>query len=478
MKTITLLLLLIPLLLSAKQLEVCIDCEYNSLSSASSVAIPGDTIFIIGTVISGDNVSELKGKPNNWIHIIGKDNATFDGGNTALQLSDCEYLYISNITFEKQRLNGVNIDDAGTYDSPTHHIKITNCTFRDMEGTGNNDLLKLSGFEDFEIMNCIFLNGSKGGSGIDMVGCHNGLIVNNYFENMGSNCIQAKGGTRDIEITRNIFINGGNRAVNIGGSTGLSYFRPQDSKTESQDISIYANIFVGGECAVAFVGTVNSHVYNNTIVGSRKWIFRILQETVDPDRFLLCGDNSFYNNVVQFDDSLSMTVNIGPNTRPESFLFYNNLWYKENNQSWNHNLPFDDINSIVGINPELSEKYGHDIYPRNSIVVEGKGKELSKPTYDYDSVEYATPPTIGAFEVNPISSIKRNKESDNMILRDGLLYIHDFEFNKYKIYNYSGILLGESETNNNSIKLDQINEKYLILLLESGRTRKVLILRK
>ena len=478
MKTIALLLTLIPILISARQIEVCSECEYKSLSKASQIVVPGDTILIKSTLTQGDQVAELKGIPNNWICIIGKDNATYSGGNTALQLSDCEYLYISNITFEKQVLNGVNIDDAGTFDSPTHHIKLDNCTFRDMAGTGNNDLLKLSGFEDFEITDCTFLNGSPGGSGIDMVGCHKGLIANNYFENMGSNCIQAKGGTRDIQITRNMLINGGNRAVNIGGSTGLAFFRPQDSKTESQDMSVYANIFVGGECAVAFVGTVNSQVYNNTIVGSRKWVFRILQETVDPERFLSCGDNSFYNNAVQFDDSLSMTVNIGTNTRPETFKFYNNLWYKEKGRPWNHNLPAKDSNSFTGSSPELSEKYGYDIYPLKSLVMAGRGKGLSQPTYDYDSVLYANPPTMGAFEVNPASSVLFSNAAENVIIRDGILYISDYEFDKYRIYNYSGSLLDESEINGKYINFTQIKENFLILVLESDDRRKVMIVRK
>lgn len=478
MNTIALLIFLLPLLISARQLEVCSECEYKSLSSASQIASPGDTILIKGTLTKGDKISNLKGTPNNWIYIIGVDNATYSGGNTALQLSDCEYLYILNMTIEGQKLNGMNIDDAGTYDSPTHHIKIDNCTFRDMTGTGNNDLLKLSGFEDFEITNCTFLNGSPGGSGIDMVGCHNGLIANNYFEDMGSNCIQAKGGTRDIHITRNMFINGGNRAINIGGSTGLAYFRPQDAKTESQDMSVYANIFVGGECAVAFVGTVNSQVYNNTIVGSRKWVFRILQETVDPDRFLSCGDNSFYNNLVQFDDSLSMTVNIGSNTRPETFKFYNNLWYKEKDQPWNHNLPAKDSNSFTEYNPKLSEKYGYDIYPIKSFVMAGRGKELSQPTYDYDSVLYANPPTIGAFEVNPSTSVLFSNAAENVILRNGILYVSDNEYDNYRIYNYSGSILYESKINGNTINLTQIKENYLILVLESDKARKVMIVRK
>ncbi|MBK8241845.1 MAG: hypothetical protein IPK88_00320 [Saprospiraceae bacterium] len=48
------------------------------------------------------------------------------------------------------------------------------------------------------------LNGSLGssGSGIDMVGCHNGRINKCTFENMGANSIQMKGGSQYIRIEK------------------------------------------------------------------------------------------------------------------------------------------------------------------------------------------------------------------------------------------------------------------------------------
>ncbi len=478
MKILTLIILALPSILFSNQVTVCIDCEYKSLESVVNDVVPGDTILISGTLTNGDRVVNLKGTPSNWIYIKGKDNAKYSGGNTGIQFSDCEYLYISDLTIEGQLLNGMNIDDAGTFDTPTHHIRIENCTFRDIAATGNNDLLKLSGFDDFEITNCKFLNGSPGGSGVDMVGCHNGLIANNYFENMGSNCIQAKGGTSSIDITRNMFINGGNRAVNIGGSTGLEYFRPQDADTESENITVYSNIFVGGQCAVAFVGTVNSHVYNNTVIGSRKWVFRILQETVDAERFLSCGDNSFFNNAVLLDETLSMTVNIGPNTRPESFEFSNNLWYDINGNTWNHNLPSIERNSILETNPDLTDKYGHDIYPTKSSTLVGNGKTLPGVTLDYDSITFVNPPTIGAFEVNTNTSAHFDYNVENIVIRDNVLHLSNKEYIKYRVYNYSGLLLLESNIKDDNINLSSLRENYLFLVLESKNKRKLMLVRK
>lgn len=478
MKKLALIIYLLPIFIFSKQFDVCVSCDYKSLESVAKMVSPGDTIIVSGTLTKGEQLVNLKGSYENWIYIIGKNGAKFEGGNTAIQFSDCEYIQISDLIIEGQLLNGMNIDDAGSYDTPTHNIKITNCTFRNMKGVGNNDLLKLSGFENFEITNCTFLNGSPAGSGIDMVGCHNGLIAGNHFENLGSNSIQAKGGTRDIRITRNIFVDGGNRAVNIGGSTGLAYFRPQDSKTESQDMYVYSNIFVGGECAVAYVGTVNSHVFNNTIIGSRKWVFRILQETVDEDRFLSCGDNSFNNNIVLLDNNLSNTVNIGPNTRPESFEFESNLWYHINNLTWNHNLPVKEKNGIMGQNPNLEIKYGYEVYPSQNSPAVNKGKHLNELTLDFESIPFATEPTIGAFEVNPISSISNADITENIILEGSKILINDKRYERVKIYNYSGKLLWESEINSDEICLNNIKENHYIAVLESEKTKKVLLIRR
>ena len=84
----------------------------------------------------------------------------------------------------------------------------------------------MSGVDFFEIRNCTFLNGAAGGSGIDMVGCHEGLIKSNRFEKQGSNSIQAKGCSKNIRIENNFFRNGGQRTLNLGGSTNLMLFRP------------------------------------------------------------------------------------------------------------------------------------------------------------------------------------------------------------------------------------------------------------
>jgi hypothetical protein len=394
-------------ILPAATLHVGANNPYPSLSAAVAVVQAGDTIEIhAGTYPGGIFFPNLKGTAAQWITIRGAAGETvvFAGGNNAIQLSDPAYLHFKNLIFQQQTGNGFNTDDGGTYNSPAHHILFENCTFRDMAVSGNNDLLKLSGLDDFEVRNCTFLNGAGSGSGIDMVGCHRGLIRGNYFENMGSNAIQAKGGTEYIRIEGNFFKNCGQRTLNLGGSTGLQFFRPDTAHFEAANLQVYSNIIIGSVAAVAYVGSVNVEVVNNTIYLPQNWVLRILQETVDPDRFLECGDNSFHNNIVVRNAGLSTETNIGPNTRPQTFSFSNNLWQHLDNPNWNGpSIPVAESNGIINQDPLLNNPASGDCHiPANSPAV-GAGLQLLEPVLDFYGQDFAVPRSIGAAEGMPVS---------------------------------------------------------------------------
>ena len=269
----------------SRTLDVGTGRQYTRLQQAAAQAQPGDTILLhAGVYTGGDAFSNLAGTDKDWIVVraISKGDVIFRGSSQAFQISDGAYIRFEDIVFEQQTGNGVNIDDAGSFDTPTHHIVFSNCEWRSMNATGNNDELKLSGLDDFVIQHCRFANGSDGGSLVDMVGCHRGVFTQCVFENGGSNCIQAKGGTSDILIERNTFLNGGQRALNIGGSTGLQFFRPQGVNYEAKNIEVYSNIFVGSTAPIAFVGAVESKVINNTIIRPTRWAISMRASSSRP----------------------------------------------------------------------------------------------------------------------------------------------------------------------------------------------------
>jgi hypothetical protein len=390
-------------------LEVGSGYPYATLEAAASEAVPGDTILIHeGTYPGGVFVGNLQGLPGAWIHIRAAEGETviYEGGTNAWQFTDAAYLHINGFIFQHQSGNGLNFDDGGSYVTPAHHIVFEDCVFRDMNASGNNDMLKLSGVDSFVVRQCTFLNGSAGGSGIDMVGCHDSDIYENHFENQGSNSIQAKGGSSNIRIERNYFKNGGLRTLNLGGSTGLQFFRPLDAPYEAANLKVYSNIFIGTDAPVAYVGTINTEVINNTIYLPTKWVLRILQETVDPDRFPPCGYNTFSNNIIYIDDRVSVECNIGPNTAPETFTFSNNLWFHSTQPNWpGPDLPASESNAIIGQDPLFVNASQEDFHIEAESQAVGNGLTVNDPVLDFESLPFLQPRSIGAFEGGMTTSI-------------------------------------------------------------------------
>jgi hypothetical protein len=203
---------------------------------------------------------------------------------------------------------------------------------RDIGSDANHDGLKLSGLDDFAIEDCTVERWGKRGSAIDMVGCHNGSLSGCTIREgdaMNANGVQMKGGSRDISLRQCRFENAGGRAVNIGGSTGLPYFRPKPQGYEAKDITVEDCTFLGSMAPIAFVGVDGALVHHNTFYRPTRWLLRILQENQD-EKFTPCRNGRFENNIVAFRvGEVATAVNIGAGTSPETFEFAGNHWYCE-----------------------------------------------------------------------------------------------------------------------------------------------------
>jgi hypothetical protein len=328
-----------------------------------------------------------------------------------MHLSRVRYLIVENLEVSGARSNGINCDDGGDYAhaDATRHVVFRNLFIHDIGTGGNQDGLKLSGVDDYFVLDCQFARTSAGGSGIDHVGCHGGIIARCVFTDIGSNAVQCKGGSENIEVRWNRFRNGGERAVNIGGSTGFQFFRPplsQDApNVEARNIRVVANLFQGSDAPVAFVGAVDSLVANNTFVDPRRWVFRILQETVSGRgyEFRPCGENRFINNLVSFDRSrIRADVNIGSNTDPASFRFAHNLWYAAGQPGRSRpTLPSEEVDGVYGSDPMFRNASEGDFSVAPNSPAVRKGRSLPAVRADLLQHCYAAPPTIGAWEADP-----------------------------------------------------------------------------
>jgi hypothetical protein len=227
------------------------------------------------------------------------------------------------------------------------------------------------------VLDCTIQRWGSGGSAIDMVGCHRGIIDGCTFRHQGEsagNGVQAKGGSARVVIRDSFFDNTGSRAVNIGGSTGLQYFRPEPRGFEAKHVTVEGNVFVGSLAPVAFVGCDDANVRFNTMYLPGRWALRILQETREPG-FVPCRDGVFTDNIIVFSsDAWSEGgVNIGPGTAPETFRFARNVWYCADDPRVGPTLPTQEQGGLVGEDPLLVAPDEGDFRLQQGSPAAGRG---------------------------------------------------------------------------------------------------------
>ncbi len=302
----------------------------NELRAALRAAQPGAAIALAPGDYAGFSAANITGTAAAPIVVRAEDAKRpprFTGG---IHLSDCAHLELADLEITKAPANGLNIDDGGTPATPTHHVVLRRITVRDCGGADNHDGIKLSGVTDFAVVECEIERWGRRGSGIDLVGCRRGRIedctLRDRADDLAANGVQMKGGTRDVVVRRCRFENAGERAIQLGGSTGRAYFRPAVEGFEAKDLVVEHCTIVGSTAAIAFVGCDGAVVRHNTIHLPRKWVFRILQETRDAD-FVPCRRGVFTDNLI-VRDGIDTVANIGPGTAPDTFTFARNYWFR------------------------------------------------------------------------------------------------------------------------------------------------------
>lgn len=345
--------------LSGQDSTVIVDSNAG-LVAAMHAPKPGTKILLKpGNYDGGMHFTDVRGEGDKRITLGSVDPANparIVGGGSGLQFSDPCFLNIQDLIIERATGNGLNIDDGGTYGTPAHHITIKNVQVYDLP-KGNHDGIKLSGLQNFEVVNCTV--DRWGGSAIDMVGCSSGVVMNCTFKRGGDSGVQCKGGSVNITVSGNRFEDFGQRGINLGGSTGLDYFRPpltnlpRSDRYEAKDVQVWDNTFIGGVAPIAFVGSVGCKVTYNTIYSPGRWAIRILQETTDAS-FSPASEGIFTDNLIVFRSSnwASGGVNIGPGTSPQTFKFARNQWFCEDAPDRSRpNLPTEESEGIYGKDP-------------------------------------------------------------------------------------------------------------------------------
>jgi hypothetical protein len=356
----------------------------EELQQAVLATRPGMRIEIAsGRYAGGLTFRDMRGEPKNPIVITAADPANppiFEGGGSGMHLSNVAHLELRNLRFTGARGNGLNIDDGGTFDSPSHHLVLNEIAVTDVGPDGNRDGIKLSGVDDFRVENCTVERWGSAGSAIDMVGCRRGVIEKCSFRHQQSESasgVQAKGGSTQIVVRHCRFRDSGARSVNIGGSTGMAYFRPRPMGYEAKEITVEDCVFIGSQAPIAFVGVDGAVVQNNIIYRPGRWVFRILQETRAAD-FVPCRNGLFQRNIVVYRSrEISRVVNVGPGVDAKSFRFRENLWFCADSsnhvQNVRRELPTAEENGRYGTDPKFSDPEHGDFTITNRGLANGLG---------------------------------------------------------------------------------------------------------
>jgi hypothetical protein len=261
--------------------------------------------------------------------------AVIEGGSYGMHLTDPVDVTLADLVFKGQAENGINIDDAGSFDTPARGIRLIRITVKDIVESGNHDAIKMAGVDDFLIDGARLENWGDDGSAVDFVGCHNGLVQNSLLNHtklkVGGSGIRPKGGSKNIVIRANrvqLPVATG-RAIQAGGSTDVEYFRfaEGDQDYEALGITMEGNVVIGGGAAFSWVNIDGGIVHHNLVQGPAPWVMRILNEN-EGSAIVVTKNGAFHDNEVAFQTggAFNTVVNVGDSTEPETFRFARNHW--------------------------------------------------------------------------------------------------------------------------------------------------------
>jgi hypothetical protein len=308
---------------------------FGSIAAAATVATPGTFIKLApGVHAANQFIPNLRGTPTAPIWIGGEWGTVprILGGAEGLHLTRPAYVVIQNLEIANQTANAINIDDGVAHTTDTEAIAIVNVYAHDIAATFDSACFKVGGVNGLALYDSRTRECTRG---IDLIGVHGAALARNVLYATYSRAIAVRGGSTDVDIRQNFINDGGGYALELGGVTPASQFRPALSATmpnaEARRVRAFDNFLVG-DMGTAFVFNTCSDclVAHNFTGGNPNYLIRILQDTqaqggytFEPTKNGRVINNSFQWMTGQLFGSVEYDA---ARTQAGTFTFSHNLW--------------------------------------------------------------------------------------------------------------------------------------------------------
>ncbi|MGD0711737.1 MAG: T9SS type A sorting domain-containing protein [Bacteroidales bacterium] len=489
-KQLLFLILILSVYFVNAQIHVGPSLTYTSLSNAVNAGVvhAGDTVYLHAGTYNDNGADSLGGTYSHWITIRPYQN---DSVKIVTQWT------ITNATYVKfYGLNFIGNDSAAWTNGTVYHqlffnynyacfttlsnIIVDHCHFMKLltgpnqyttTNTAGNVSMKFTGTDTFQVTNCLF-RGNAGSEGLSMNGDRNGIVKNNRFDppavGFGGWASHCKGGSSKITFEQNLYINWSLGGMDIGGSTGASFFCPLSyaSIYEADSINFCSNITIGGQTCIRLASLSNSNIINNTCFKSNDFTVRLLVE----DANVQFVNNKIYNNIFTIaNTSNGFYINETGGWPYNTFLFYNNLFYSYSNPTMGLSSIYQDVGSTnpavisgsVFGDPMFTDTTNMNFSLKAGSPAIGAGLNVPFPTTDYNgSLFNASARSIGAIEYD-VGGVKDYEDANDITIypnpSTGVFNVSwsgAGAIQTIKVFNAVGQLVHAEKPDNYSVKIN------------------------
>ena len=320
---------------------------FPGLEEAAPRATPGTRIVLApGNYPAGVTLSDLRGTATAPIWIEGPatgDRAALEGNNFGLHLESPQYLVIRNLDM-KGNMTGAafNIDDGVLTDRVTaDHVEIAHVRVERAAAA-----FRLTGVDNIRLLD---IDIDAGQRGVQLAGVHHGIVADIRMHAISEHGIKISAGSTDLDVRRNR-IEAAQRALWLGGGTGITEFRPPlgtEGNYEAADIRFTNNVIVGGQPVIVCGQCTDSLIASNLIRGDDRTsiVFNLVDEHGVVGGFVASGKLRVLNNVIEAQKTPSTWFG-ATQEQSDTCTFSHNLWYDSSKPDVRPAVPSADPGAI------------------------------------------------------------------------------------------------------------------------------------